>query len=178
MHIVVFLVTVFLHLQFFFLFLIIPQVSLHVLYGFIIKLALDFMSLHVVVIVKNKMVKLLHSSLQVIQRHMPVFVEVKAQPFILNYDWDIFVVASDVLGHFLLVLLKNVHKERDVVWRLVVDDEELILERTVYFVIEDSEKLLSSFLHLVILLFIVDVLICNLVWSTLLYNTKSLFTSK
>lgn len=86
MHIVVFLVTVFLHLQFFFLFLIIPQVSLHVLYGFIIKLALDFMSLHVVVIVKNKMVKFLHSSLQVIQRHMPVFVEVKAQPFILNYD--------------------------------------------------------------------------------------------
>jgi len=54
------------------------------------------MSFYVIVVVKNEVVKFLNALLQIVQRYVTIFVEVKSQPLILNDDRHIFVVSSNV----------------------------------------------------------------------------------
>jgi hypothetical protein len=56
---------------------------------------------------------------------------------------------------------------------LVIDDVEVLLKRVVYFIIEELIKLFSAFLHLGVSLFVMHILICDDVGSSLLNDVES-----
>jgi hypothetical protein len=59
---------------------------------------------------------------------MPVFVEVQSHPAILDHDLNVLVVLVDVVSHFALMFLEDLHEEGNIVGRLVIDDVEVVLE--------------------------------------------------
>jgi hypothetical protein len=122
------LVTISSHFEDFLLFplVVASEVSLHVLDGFVVELALDLSGLQVVVVVDHEGIETLDSASQVIKRYVAVLVKVKTKPLVLNHDGDILVVMSDVIGHFVLVFPQHLDEKGNIVGRLVVDDIELI----------------------------------------------------
>jgi hypothetical protein len=122
------LVTISSHFEDFLLFplVVASEVSLHVLDGFVVELALDLSGLQVVVVVDHEGIETLDSASQVIKRYVAVLVKVKTKPLVLNHDGDILVVMSDVIGHFVLVFPQHLDEKGNIVGGLVVDDIELI----------------------------------------------------
>ena len=117
------------------------QISLHVLYCFLVKGALNFGSSLKIVEVLEEIIELRGTLLNIFDRHVSISVEIQTHPVVTDKNLHILIVLSQVLSQLLLMLEHNLHYEREHLCRAVVDHVQIALDRGVNSVIDELEKL-------------------------------------
>ncbi len=99
---------------------------------------------------------------------MTIFVEVKTKPVFLDKNLNVLIVLMDIVSYFDLMFMKHSDEEGNVVLGLIIDDVEVVLEGIVKLIIEESVKFSAILFQFFISAVVVNVLVCNLIWASLL----------
>ena len=88
-----------------------------------------------------------------------------------------FIVFFNIFHDFFLMFMEDFDHKRQIVCRLIIDNNQLVFQWAVNFIIEESVKLDTIFFNLVNFLIIVQILVSQSVNWRLLYKVESFLST-